>query len=136
MLDFQDLVVYVPGESRVVQRTPAAIASSSLALCQADGTAAVPDLAGRLRVFRMNADGGYDFDWGLSLFAPRAAAFSPDCAFIGVTSADDRHVWIVERASRRVVETFELGPAIRGAAFIGPRALAVADACTVSVLRF
>jgi hypothetical protein len=34
MLDFQDLVVYVPDESRVVQRTPAAIASSSLALCQ------------------------------------------------------------------------------------------------------
>jgi hypothetical protein len=136
MLDFQDLVVYALDESRVVRTTPAAIASSSLALCQADGAVAVPDLAGRLRVFRMDDDGGYAFDWGLDLFAPRAAAFSPDCAFIGVTSADDRHVWVIDRGTRRVVKTFELGPAIRGAAFIGPRELAVADACTVSVLRF
>jgi hypothetical protein len=136
MLDFQDLVVYAPEESRVLERTPAAIASSSLTLCQSDGAVAVPDLAGRLRVFRMNADGGYDFDWGVPLFAPRAAEFSPDCAFLGVTSADDRHVWIIERDSRKVVRTFNLGPAIRGAAFVGPRELVVADACTASVLRF
>jgi hypothetical protein len=45
-------------------------------------------------------------------------------------------VWVIDRGTRRVVKTFELGPAIRGAAFIGPRELAVADACTVSVLRF
>ncbi len=136
MLDFQDLVVYALDESRVVRTTPAAIASSSLTLCQSDGAVAVPDLAGRLRVFRMDADGGYTFDWGVSLFAPRTAAFSPDCAFIGVTSGDDRHVWIIERASRRIIETFAVGPTIRGVAFIGPRELAVADACTVTVLRF
>ena len=136
MLDFQDLVVYAPDESRVLQRTPAAVASSSLTLCQQDGAAAVPDLAGRLRLFRMTADGTYAFDWGLPLFAPRFAQFSPDCAFLGVTSANDRDVWIVERASHRIIKTFHLGPTIRGAAFIGPRELAVADACTVSVLRF
>jgi hypothetical protein len=136
MLDFQNLVVYAPDEARVLHATPAAVASSALTLCAADGAVAVPDLAGRLRVFRMKADGGYEFDWGIALFAPRFAEFSPDCAFLGVTSADDRHVWIVERATRRIVDTFELGPAIRGAAFIGPRELAVADACTLSVLRF
>lgn len=136
MLDFQDLVVYASDEARVLHVTPAAIAASALTLCPSDGAVAVPDLAGRLRVFRMRADGRYEFDWGLSLFAPRFAEFSPDCTHLGVTSADDRHVWIVERTTHRIVETFELGPAIRGAAFIGPRELAVADACTVSVLRF
>jgi len=53
-----------------------------------------------------------------------------------VTSADDEHVWIIERESRQVVRSFRLGPSIRGAAFIGERALAVADACTLTVLRF
>ena len=82
MLDFQDIVVYAPADARVLHKTPAAIASSALTLCQSDGAVAVPDLAGRLRVFRLNADGGYEFDWGLSLFAPRFAEFSPDRAFI------------------------------------------------------
>lgn len=136
MLDFQDLIVYAPDESRVVHRTPAAVASSSLDLCAADGAAVVPDLAGRLRVFRVTPDGGYEFDWGLSLFAPRAARFSPNCAYLAVTSADDRHVWIIERSSRRIIREFGLGPALRGLTFIGPREVAVADACTVSVLRF
>jgi hypothetical protein len=136
ILDFQDLVVYALGEARTLHRTPAAIASSALTMCQSDGAVAVPDLAGRLRVFRMNSDGGYEFDWGLQLFAPRFAQFSPDCDFLGVTSADDRHVWIIERDSRQITKTFRLGPAVRGAAFVGPREFAVADACTVSLLRF
>jgi hypothetical protein len=136
MLDFQDLIVYALDEARVVQRTPAVIASSSFAMCRQDGAVAVPDLAGRLRLFKVDGAGGYQFDWGVDLFAPRFARFSSDCAFIGVTSADDRRVWIIDRAAHEIVKTFELGPAIRGAAFIGPRQLAVADACTVSVLRF
>jgi hypothetical protein len=81
MLDFQDLIVYAPDEARPLHRTSAAIASSSLTLCQLDGAAAVPDLAGRLRVFRMMPDGGYEFDWGVSLFAPRFAQFSPTAPF-------------------------------------------------------
>jgi hypothetical protein len=136
MLDFQDLVVYALDEARTVARTAAAAVSSSLSLCQSDGSVAVADLGGRLRVFAMNAAGGYRFDWGVDLFAPRAAEFSPDCRFIGITSADDQHVWIVERESRRIVRTFRIGPSIRGAAFIGPRDLAVADACTITVLGF
>ena len=84
----------------------------------------------------MNAEGGYEFAWGLDLFAPRAAEFSPDCRFLGITSADDEHVWIVERESHQILRTFRIGPAIRGAAFIGPRELAVADACTITLLRF
>ena len=136
MLDFQDLVVYAPDEARVLHKTSAAIASSSLNLCPSTGAAAVPDLAGRLRVFRVTPDGGYEFDWGISLFAPRFARFSPDCTYLAVTSADDRHVWIIENGTGRIVRQFQLGPALRGAAFIGPREVAVADACTVSVLRF
>jgi hypothetical protein len=136
ILDIQNLIVYAPDESRVLQRIPAAMASTSLSLCQADGAVAVPDLAGRLRVFRVDADGHYEFDWGIDLIAPRLVRFSPDCNFLGVTSGDDRHVWIIKRASRQIIKTFNLGPAIRGAAFTGPRDLAVADACTISLLRF
>lgn len=135
-LDFQYLHVFDVETSRVLHRTPAAVASQSIALCREDGAVAVPDLAGRLRVFSMKADGSYEFDWGLALFAPRTASFSPDCTHVAVTSADDRHVWIVERASRRVVRSFRVGPGLRGGAFVGPRAFAVADACSMTVLRF
>lgn len=136
MLDFQEIVVYDPDAHRVIGRTPAAFASSSLTLCQSDGRVAVPDLAGRLRIFRPKADGAYEFERGIPLFAPRFARFSPDCSYLGVTSGDDEHVWIVDSATGRILHTFRRGPGLRGADFIGPRALAVADACTISVLRF
>jgi hypothetical protein len=136
VLDIQNLIVYALDEARALQRMPAAIASSSLALCQRDGTVAIPDMAGRLRVFAMNAGGTYEFDWGLDLITPRHATFSDDCALIAVTSADDEHVWIVDRESRKIVKTFRIGPAIRAVVFRGPRELAVTDACTLSVLRF
>lgn len=136
MLDFQDLIVYDLAAGQVRHHTPAATVSSSLTLCQQDGAVAVPDLAGRLRVFRMDASGGYVLDWAMPLFAPRAAQFSPDCAFLGVTSADDSRVWIIDRATQRIVREYHLGPTIRGAAFTGPRELAVADACTLSLLTF
>lgn len=134
-LDFHYLAVYDLDSSEVLHTTPAAAASQSLALCAIDDAVAVPDLAGRVRVFRREGE-GYVFDWGVDLFAPRFAQFSPDCTHLAVTSADDVHVWIVERASRRVIRTFRVGPGLRGGDFVGPRAFAVADACTMTVLRF
>jgi hypothetical protein len=136
MFDLQDLLVYSLKDARVIQKTAAAELSTSFALCQRDGTAAVPDLAGRLRVFRMTSDGTYEFAWGLPLFAPRFAAYSPDCSFLAITSADDRHVSVIDTGRRAIVRTFQLGPTIRAATFTGPREIAVADACTVTQLSF
>lgn len=135
-LDVGDLMVYDIAGARVLERLPVAIASSSHSLCEADGALAIADLGGRLRLFRLNQEGRYEFDWGLDLHAPRTLRFSPDCRHIGVLSSDDERVWIVERDSRQVVRTFRRGPALRGAEFLGPRELAVADACSVSVLHF
>lgn len=136
MFDVQDLVVYSPDESRVLQRLPAAVASNSMTVCPDDGAVAIPDFAGRLRLFRKGKDGVYSFDWAIDLFAPRFARFSPDCKYLAVTSGDDLHVWIVDRDLRTVVRQFRAGPAIRAGDFTGPREFTVADACVFTTLRF
>jgi hypothetical protein len=126
------LMTFAPGEDRVVDRTPAGLIIAGYDVCPVDGSVAVADLAGRVRVFHDGPDGRYRFDWGVSLFAPRRVAYSRDCSRMAVTSADDRRVFVVDTAAHRVVEVIHAGPALREVAATGPREFAVADVCSMS----
>jgi hypothetical protein len=136
LTDKYDLILYAPDRMEVLQRLPAAVLSVGLDLCPTDGAVAVADVTGRVRLFRQAADGTYAFDWAVSVFAPRLVKFSPDCRFLAVTSLGEEKVFLVDRAQRAVVRTFSVGPFTRGVAFFGPHELAVADACTLTVLDF
>ncbi len=129
------ILVYSLEDHRIEHRIPAGIAQMGFDVCPRDGAVVSADFTGRVRVFAQDPAAGYRFDWGLGLFAPRRVAFSPDCARIAVTSGNDRDVWIVDRASRKVVATYSVGPSVRGIAFLSDDVLAVADACTVTSLR-
>ncbi|MEO8603667.1 MAG: hypothetical protein ABI629_13925 [bacterium] len=129
-----DLLVFDPRRGVVSQRTAAAIGAGGLDVCQRDGSAAVVDLAGRLRLFRLDESGQYVFDRGVSLSAPRRVAFSPDGAWIAVTSADDKTAYVLRRDDLSVWRTFELGPGLRDVVYTGPREVAIVDACTVNTL--
>ncbi|APR79842.1 Hypothetical protein A7982_05189 [Minicystis rosea] len=128
------LSVYAPAERRVVHRIRSGIAQMGFDICPLDGSLVTADFAGRVRVFSEDATDGYRFSWGVSLFAPRRVAFSPDCTRIAVTSGDDEHVWIIDRAQRQVDITYSVGPSIRGIAFLSNDDVGVADACTVTSL--
>lgn len=130
------LMVFEPEEARVIERVPVALASLSSDVCSVDGSVVVTDLTGRLRVFELDDSGHYRFAWGISLFAPRRASFSPDCSRIGVTSADDHHVYMVDAAERRVVDVFNAGPALREIAATGPREFSISDVCTMTTFRW
>ena len=66
------------------------------------------------------------------MYAPRRVAFSRDCSRLAVTSGDDRHVYIIDRATRQVIETHTAGPALREVAATGPREFSVTDICGVT----
>jgi len=129
-----DLLVFDPRRALVTERTAAALGAGGLDVCQRDGTAAVTDFAGRLRLFRRNSDGRYQFDRGVALSAPRRVAFSPDCAWIAVTSADDETAYVLRSSDLSIWRTFALGPGLRDVVYTGPREAAVVDACTVNTL--
>lgn len=129
-------LVFDPEEQRVVERVPAGLADFGFDVCDPNGSVAVPDAVGRLRVFELDGSGRYRFAWGLSLFAPRRVAFSRDCSRLAVTSADDRHVYIVDAASRQVVNVFNTGPALREVMATGPREFSITDACSMTTYRW
>jgi hypothetical protein len=55
-----------------------------------------------VRVFHDGPDGRYQFDWGVSLFAPRRVVYSRDCSCMAVTWAHDRRVFVVDAAAHWV----------------------------------
>jgi hypothetical protein len=130
------LVVFDPDEDRVLESVPSGLANLGLDLCRRDGAAAVADTTGRLRVFALDRDGHYRFAWGVSVFAPRRVAYSPDCSRIAVTSADDHRVFVIDAEQRRVVDVFRAGPALREVAPTGPREFSVSDVCSMTTYRW
>jgi hypothetical protein len=132
-IDTARLFVFDPDERRVIWREAAGICVMGIDLCASDGRVAITDMAGRLRLFRPVGE-GYELVDSIGLRAPRRVAFSPDCERLGVSSADDATVYVLELDPLEVVDSYTLGPGLRDLAFVGPRTLAVADACTVSVV--
>jgi len=135
-VDSARLSVFDPGSWTVTAQVPAGAANIHFARCQQDDAVTTADFVGRIREFVPDGAGSYSFAWGLSLPAPRRVAYSPDCRFIAVTSADDHSVFVVARDTHQVVRTFNVGPALREVVFIGPREIAAADACTIEQLVF
>jgi hypothetical protein len=130
------LIVFSPSDDRVTERLGAGVANIGFDICPADGTVAIADATGRLRVFALDAAGHYQFAWGVSLFAPRRVAYSPDCARLAVTSADDHSVNLIDTATHRVVDVFSAGPALREVVATGPREFSVADVCSMTTYRW
>lgn len=130
------LLVFSPDDDRVVEDRAAGFAILGFDLCPLDGAVAVADTMGRLRVFEMDPAGDYRFAWGVSLFAPRRVAYSPDCSHIAVTSADDHSVFLIDRATRRIVDTLQGGPALREVAATAEREFSVADICSMTSFRY
>lgn len=130
------LSVIEPTEFRVVERRAVALASLSSGVCERDGSIAITDLTGRMRIFEIDESGNYRFSWGISLFAPRRAAFSEDCSRLAVTSADDRQLFVVDTAARRVIDVFAVGPALREVIATGPREFSASDVCSMTTYRW
>jgi hypothetical protein len=133
-IDTARLVVFDPDTRRVVERHAAGLGVMGIDLCPVDDAVALADMAGRVRVFERAPSGEYRFHAGISLAAPRRIAFSPDCRMLGVTSADDRTVWSLRRADLSVARRHRVGPGLRDITFVGPREIAVADACMATFL--
>ncbi len=134
--DSSSLMVFDTEAERIVDRTPARLGGHGFDLCPATGAAAVADLSGRLRIFELDEAGHYRFAWGVSAFAPRRVAYSPDCSRIGVTSADDHRVYLVDTSTRKVTDVFHAGPALREIAPTGPREFSVSDVCSITTFRW
>jgi hypothetical protein len=130
------LMVFDPEEERVIERVPAALASAGFDVCGVDGSVAMGDLTGRVRIFTLDDAGHYRFAWGISLFAPRRVAFSPDCSRIAVTSADDHHVTLVDTSSHDAVNVFAAGPGLREVAATGSREFSISDVCSLTTYRW
>jgi len=133
-IDTARLVVFDPDARRVLERHAAGLGVMGIDVCLADDAVAITDMAGRVRVFERAPSGEYRFHAGVSLSAPRRIAFSPDCRMIGVTSADDHTVWSLRRADLTVARRYQVGPGLRDISFVGPRQMAVADACMATFL--
>ena len=67
--------------------------------------------------------------------APRRVAFSPDCAFLTLSSADDTTVEVLRRSDLSVVRRYALGPGLRDATYLDARRVGVVDACTVTIVE-
>jgi len=130
------LMVFAPAEGRVIERVPAGLGNGGFDICNRDGTVAVADMSGRLRVFQLDGAGHYRFEWGVALFSPRRVAYSRDCSRIAVTSADDHRVFIIDAAARRVMDVFRAGPMLREVAPTGPREFSIADVCSMTTYRW
>jgi hypothetical protein len=134
--DTGSLIVFNPQENRILERTAAGFFLSGFDVCQTDGRVVVADLSGRIRIFELDDAGRYRFSWGLSLFAPRRVAFSPDCSHIAATSADDHRVFLVDATAHRLSRTFYAGPVLRDVAATGPREFSVADVCSITSFQW
>ena len=126
------LMVFDPDEGRVVERVAAGLADFGFDVCATNGSVAVPDALGRLRVFEMDSSGRYQFVWGIPLFAPRRVAYSRDCSRLAVTSLDDERVFVVDTASHQVLDVFRAGPALREVVSTGAREFSITDACSIT----
>jgi hypothetical protein len=132
-----ELLRYSIEREEVIDRTPAAVQMfGGLDVCPLDGEAAVCDVFGRVRFFKPDADGHYQFDWGVPVPAPRELVLSPDCQYAAVTSWDDESVYLIDVKARRRIASYRVGPGLRGLTFLGPREFAVADACTMTQIVF
>lgn len=129
-----ELLVFDPRSEQVTERIAAALGAGGLDVCQVDGAAVVADYAGRLRLFTRDATGKYQFERGVALSSPRRVAFSPDCAWIAVSSGDDETAYVLRRSDLSIWRTFRMGPALRDVVYTRPRELAIVDACTVNIL--
>ncbi len=130
------LMVFAPGDGRVTERVPAGLVDFGFDVCGIDGTVAVSDASGRLRIFEIDGTGHYRFTWGISLFAPRRVAYSRDCSRIAVTSGDDHRVFIIDASAHRIVDVFRAGPALREVAATAPREFSIADSCSMTTYRW
>lgn len=129
-----ELLVFDPRTKQVTERSAAALGAGGLDVCQVDGAAVVADYAGRVRLFKLGPTGKYELERGVSLSSPRRVAFSPDCAWIAVSSGDDETAYVLRRADLSIWRTFRLGPGLRDVVYTRPREVAIVDACTVNVL--
>jgi len=134
-IDLSRLLVYDPRADRVLERHGAGLVTMGLDVCASDGTVAIADFAGRLRLFQSAPPGRYRFERGVALRAPRRVAFSPDCRFLAVTSGDDRTVWVLRRADLSVAHRYQVGPGLRDLTYLAGGELALADACTATLLE-
>jgi hypothetical protein len=133
-IDTARLVVFDPDSKRTLEEHAAGFGLMGLDVCLADDAVAIADMAGRVRLFERAPSGPYRFVRGAALAAPRRIAFSPDCRLIGVTSGDDQTVWVLRRADLAVTGTYRVGPGLRDLAWVAAREIAVADACTATLL--
>lgn len=136
LVNSSSLLVFDPEKDRVIERVPARLGGHGFDICETNGSVAVADLAGRVRIFELDDAGHYQFAWGVSVFAPRRVAYSSDCSHIGVTSADDHRVFIIDAVERRVAHTFRAGPALRDVAPTGPREFSVSDVCSITTFHW
>jgi hypothetical protein len=132
-IDTARLFVFDPNEREVIWREGAGICVMGIDQCASDGRVAITDMAGRLRLYQPAAE-GYELIDSIGLRAPRRVAFSPDCERLAVTSADDVTVYVLSTDPLEQLDAHALGPGLRDLAFVGPRTIAAADACTVTTL--
>jgi hypothetical protein len=130
------LFVVDPQKVQVTERIAAGLADYGFDLCSSNGSAAVADLSGRLRVFELDQQGHYRFAWGITLFAPRRVAYSPDCTHLAVTSADDHRVFLIDATKRAVVKEWSAGPALREVIASGPRQFSITDSCSLTTFEW
>jgi hypothetical protein len=130
------LRVFVPAEGRLREPVASGMFTIGNDICAADGSMALADASGRLRVFTMDGPDRYRFAWGISLFAPRRVAYSPDCTRLAVTSADDHRVYLIDTTERRILDVFQAGPALREVAATGPREFSITDVCSMTTYRW
>jgi hypothetical protein len=133
-IDTNRLFVFDPERRAVIEEHGAGISTLGVDLCSRDGRVAVTDLAGIIRVFARGQSGEYSFERGALLAAPRRVAFSADCEVLGVTSGNDKTVYVLRASTLEVVKSYSLGPGLRDLTFSGPREIAAADACTATIL--
>jgi hypothetical protein len=134
-IDTTHLYVFDPHKGAVIESLPVALGSGGLDVCATSGEVAVADYAGRIRLFSRDETGRYRFARGAATPAPRRVAFSPDCAFLTLSSADDTTVEVLRRRDLRVVRRFALGPGLRDATYLDARRVGVVDACTVTIVE-
>ncbi len=134
-IDTTHLYVFDPRAGVVTESLPVALGSGGLDVCAATGEVAVADYAGRLRLFSLDRAGHYRFERSAATPAPRRVAFSPDCAFLTLSSADDTTVEVLRRSDLSVVRRYALGPGLRDATYLDARRVGVVDACTVTIVE-
>lgn len=126
------LVVFDPRTDVVLQEQPAGTVAMGIDVCRKDGSIAVTDFVGRVRLFDMLPNGNYVFKRAGFSPAARRVSFSPDCSKLAVTSGNDRNLFILNRADMSTERTYSLGPGLRDIVYLDERWVAAADACVVN----